>query len=124
MMGLQDVELVCLGYNTPQHYPNVPEHDHLQDFHNHLSMQAGAYQNGTYVVASAKAGREEGCELIGGSCIIAPTGEIAALCTTRADEVVVADIDLDRCREIRANMFDFAQHRQADVYDLLAAPSR
>ena len=31
VMGLQGVELVMLGYNTPVHYPPAPEHDHLQD---------------------------------------------------------------------------------------------
>ena len=36
-------------------------------------MQAGAYQNGTWVVGVAKAGNEESCDLIGGTCIIAPT---------------------------------------------------
>jgi predicted amidohydrolase len=86
VLGLQGVELVMLGYNTPLHYPPAPEHDYLQDFHNHLAMQAGAYQNGTWVVGVAKAGKEEGCDLIGGTCIIAPTGEIVAECVTLGDE--------------------------------------
>ncbi len=47
VIALQGVELIMLGYNTPLHYPPAPEHDHLQDFHNHLVMQAGAYQNGS-----------------------------------------------------------------------------
>lgn len=119
MLGLQKAELVLLGYNTPVHYPPAPEHDHLQDFHNHLSMQAGAYQNGTWVVGVAKAGCEEGCDLIGGTCIIAPTGEIVARCTTLGDELIMADCDLDRCREIQDNIFDFAQHRQPRHYGLL-----
>ncbi len=119
MLGLQKAELVLLGYNTPVHYPPAPEHDHLQDFHNHLCMQAGAYQNGTWVVGVAKAGREEGCDLIGGSCIIAPTGEIVAKCSTLDDEVVVAECDLDRCREIQDNIFNFARHRQPAQYGLL-----
>ncbi|GAB4224744.1 MAG: N-carbamoyl-D-amino-acid hydrolase [Kiloniellaceae bacterium] len=119
VMGLQGVELVMLGYNTPLHYPPAPEHDHLQDFHNHLVMQAGAYQNGTWVVGVAKAGREEGCDLIGGSCIIAPTGEIVAQCATLEDEVVVADCDLDRCREIQDNIFNFALHREPESYRLI-----
>ncbi|SON57526.1 N-carbamoyl-D-amino acid hydrolase [Hartmannibacter diazotrophicus] len=122
MLGLQGAELVAVGYNTPQHYPPAPEHDHLQDFHNHLSLQAGAYQNGTYVIGSAKAGFEEGCELIGGSCIVAPTGEIVALAATRGDELVTAPINLDRCREIKANIFNFALHREPDTYGLLTAP--
>ena len=119
VMGLQGVELVSLGYNTPLHYPPAPEHDHLQDFHNHLVMQAGAYQNGTWVVGVAKAGKEEGCDLIGGSCIIAPTGEIVAQCATLEDEVVVSDCDLDRCREIQDNIFNFALHREPESYRLI-----
>src|SRR5215510_4439234 len=55
VMGLQNVEMVCVGYNTPVHNPPAPEHDRFGDFHNHLVMQAGAYQNGTFVVGSAKA---------------------------------------------------------------------
>ena len=73
VLGLRDAELVMIGYNTPVHYPQAPEHDHLQDFHNELVMQAGAYQNGMWIVGVAKAGKEEDCDLIGGSCIIDPT---------------------------------------------------
>jgi predicted amidohydrolase len=121
MLGLRGAELVMLGYNTPVHYPPAPEHDHLQDFHNELSMQAGAYQNGTWVVGVAKAGPEEGCDLIGGSCIVAPTGEIVAQCNTLQDEVITHDCDLDRCREIQDNIFNFAKHRQPKEYGLLTA---
>lgn len=119
VMGLQGAELVMLGYNTPVHYPPAPEHDHLQDFHNHLVMQAGAYQNGSWIVGVAKAGREEGCDLIGGSCIIAPTGEIVAQCRSLGDEVIVHECDLDRCREIQDNIFNFALHREPDSYSLI-----
>ena len=76
VMGLQGAELILSGYNTPVHNPPAPEHDRLGDFHNHLVMQSGAYQNGTWVVGVAKAGDEEGVPMIGGSAIIAPTGEI------------------------------------------------
>ena len=120
-MGLQGVELVALGYNTPAHYPLAPEHDHLQDFHNHLVLQAAAYQNGTWVVGVAKAGREEGCDLIGGTCIIAPTGEIAAECRTLEDELILAECDLDRCKEIQENIFNFDLHRQPEEYSLITA---
>ena len=119
VLGLQGAEMVMLGYNTPVHYPPAPEHDHLQDFHNHLVMQAGAYQNGTWVVGVAKAGKEEGCDLIGGSCIIAPTGEIVTQCSTLEDELIVADCDLERCKEIQQNIFNFALHRQPKDYEII-----
>ena len=116
LLALAGAELVALGYNTPRHYPPAPEHDHLQDFHNHLCLQGGAYANGCWVVASAKAGLEEGCELIGGSCIVAPTGEIVARAQGLGDELVLAEVDLERCREIREHIFDFAAHRRPGDY--------
>ena len=119
VMGLQGVEMVMLGYNTPVHYPLAPEHDHLQDFHNHLVMQAGAYQNGTWVVGVAKAGKEEDCDLIGGTCVIAPTGEIVAQCQSLDDEVITYQCDLDRCREIQDNIFNLALHRVPAAYRLI-----
>jgi predicted amidohydrolase len=124
VMALRRVEMILLGYNTPLHYPPAPEHDHLQSFHNHLVMQAGAYQNGTWVVGVAKAGNEEGCDLIGDSCIISPTGEIVAQCETLEDELIVADCDLDRCREIQDNIFNFNLHREPQEYQLICEPKR
>ena len=60
VMGLQGVEMIVLGYNTPIHNPPAPEHAPLALFHNQLVMQAGAYQNATWVVGVAKAGDEGG----------------------------------------------------------------
>ncbi len=78
VMGLQGVEIVALGYNTPIENIHTREPEHLRMFHHLLSMQAGAYQNAAWVLAAAKCGAEDGFGLIGGSAIIAPTGEIAA----------------------------------------------
>ncbi|MFW6346601.1 MAG: N-carbamoyl-D-amino-acid hydrolase [Halomonas sp.] len=119
MLALQGAELMLLGYNTPVHYPPVPSHDHLQGFHNHLCMQAGAYQNGMWVVGVAKAGCEEGCDLLGQSCIIAPTGEIVAMAATVEDELITHECDLDRTREIREHIFNFALHRRPETYGLI-----
>ena len=116
VMGLLGVELICIGYNTPVHNPPAPEHDRLGEFHNHLVMQAGAYQNGTWVVGVAKAGDEEGVAMIGGSAIIAPSGEIAARCVTEGDELAVAVADLDMGASYRRSVFDFAAHRQTWAY--------
>jgi len=119
VLGLQGTEMAFIGYNTPLHYPQVPQHDHLQGFHNHLSLQSGAYQNGMWVVGIAKAGKEENCELLGQSCIIAPTGEIIAMCSTTGDEVATAACDLERCRELKDNVFNFGLHREPEMYRLI-----
>jgi len=44
------------------------------------------------------------------------------MCTTVDDELVVADCDLDRCREIRENIFNFALHRQPEHYSIITEP--
>ncbi|HAR53258.1 MAG TPA: N-carbamoyl-D-amino-acid hydrolase, partial [Roseovarius nubinhibens] len=61
VMGLQGVELVMLGYNTP----SVNSQDSVEGlekrlYHSELSMTSAAYQNATWVVGVAKAGDEDG----------------------------------------------------------------
>lgn len=119
MLGLQGVEMIVLGYNTPSDYPPIPSNEHLANFHNHLCMQSGAYQNATWVVGVAKAGEEEGVKQIGQSCIIAPSGEIVAMAMTLEDELVTAKCDLDHCTVYKQNIFNFAAHRRIEHYQLI-----
>jgi predicted amidohydrolase len=119
VMGLQGVEMILLGYNSPIGLGDPFELDALEPFHNHLVMQSGAYQNCTWVVGVAKAGCEEGFNMIGQTCIIAPSGEIVAQCATMGDELVVRKCDLDFARPYRADIFDFAAHRRPEHYGLI-----
>ena len=119
VLGLQGVDMVFCGYNTPVHHPAAPDHDRLGQFHNELSMQSGAYQNSTWVVGIAKAGMEEGVDMIAGSCIIAPNGEIVARAATADDEVIVARCDLDLGRSYRETTFNMAIHRRPEHYRLI-----
>jgi N-carbamoyl-D-amino-acid hydrolase len=119
VMGLKGVEMVLLGYNTPARNIYHEEPVHLRMFHHLLSLQAGAYQNGTWVVAAAKAGREDGFGLIGGTAIVAPTGEIAVQALTEEDELVIYDCDLDVGRRIKENIFNFEKHRRVEHYKIL-----
>ena len=115
-MGLQGVELILCGYNTPIHYVPDPSQDILQGFHNSLVMQSGAYQNGTWVVGVAKGGVEEGVDSLGQTCIIAPSGQIVAQAFTTGDELVVASCDLDWCKRYKGTLFDFDRYRRPEVY--------
>jgi predicted amidohydrolase len=119
VLGLQGVELVLIGYNTPIADPEVPHHEHLQGFHSHLVMQAGAYQNGTFVVGVAKCGNEEGSTMLGQSVIVAPTGEIIAQATTMGDELITARVDFSQCYDIKDRIFNFDAHRQIEHYGLI-----
>ena len=119
VMGLQGVEMVLLGYNTPTVNSQSDESPHLRMFHNQMSMQAGAYQNATWVIGVAKAGCEDDNDLMGGSVIIAPTGEIVSQCRTLEDELITADCDLDACNFAKATIFNFAAHRRVEHYGLI-----
>jgi N-carbamoyl-D-amino-acid hydrolase len=117
VMGLQGVELIMLGYNTPSvNSQKADEGPEKRIFHHRLSLQAGAYQNSTWVVATAKCGVEDGHPLFGGSIIVSPDGDIVAEAKTEEDELIVADCDLDATRFGKETIFDFAQHRRIEHY--------
>jgi N-carbamoyl-D-amino-acid hydrolase len=116
VMGLQGVEMILCGYNTPIHYVPDPSQDILQGFHNALVMQSGAYQNGTWVVGVAKGGVEEGVDSLGQSCIIAPSGQIVAQALTTDDELIFARCDLDWCAKYKDTLFNFDRYRRPEVY--------
>ena len=123
VMGLQGAEMILIGYNTPLDYAPDPSQNPLQAFHNHLVMQAGAYQNGTWVVGVAKGGIEEGVESLAQSCIIAPSGQIIAQATTIGDEIVSAHCDLDMCERYKKTLFDFDRYRRPDMYTVITDPT-
>ena len=118
-MGLQNVEMILIGYNTPMHYAPDPSQNPLQSFHNHLVMQAGAYQNGTWVIGVAKGGVEEGVDSLAESVIIAPSGQIVAQAQTSDDELLVADCDLDWCKHYKDTLFDFDRYRRPEMYEFI-----
>jgi N-carbamoyl-D-amino-acid hydrolase len=119
VMGLQNVEMVTLGYNTPLHNPPAPEQDEHTWFHNQLSLQAGAYQNGTWVVGVAKGGTEEGVPSLADSMIVAPSGKVVARAAGIADELVVHRCDLDAGQTYKKTIFNFEVHRQPDQYRMI-----
>ena len=119
VMGLQGVELILCGYNTPTHYVPDPDQDSLAGFHNSLVMQSGAYQNGTWVVGVAKGGVEEGVDSLAESQIVAPSGQIVARSQTRGDEVITAVVDFERCRHYTETLFDFDHYRMPEHYGLI-----
>ncbi len=116
VLALKGAELILMGYNTPDEIPEHPELNSLTDFHHRLCLQSGAYQNGCWVVAAAKAGVEAGVSQIGLTSIVAPSGEIVAESQTRADELVMHTCDLDATRTYREFVFNFADNRRVEYY--------
>jgi predicted amidohydrolase len=122
VMGLQGVEVVMLGFNTPSvNSQKSAEGPEARIFHHKLSCQAGAYQNSTWVIAAAKAGVEDGFPMFGASLIVDPDGRIVAEAQTEEDEVLVHTCDLDRCVFGKETIFDFSRHRRIEHYGLITS---
>ncbi|WP_207539439.1 N-carbamoyl-D-amino-acid hydrolase [Sabulicella rubraurantiaca] len=116
--GLQGVEVMLMGYNSAAYDPNggTTEGAELRTFHSTLAAQSNAYMNATWAVSVAKAGNEDGSGLIGGSVIVSPDGIVVAQAQTLEDEVLLAECDLDACRQGKEKMFNFAAHRRPEHY--------
>jgi N-carbamoyl-D-amino-acid hydrolase len=112
-LALQGAEVILIGYNTPGSALALDLND--------LCMRAGAYANACFVVGVAKAGVEDGVELIGGSCVINPLGQIIARASGTGDELVACRIDLDQMTPVRAR-WNFLGRRQPQHYGLLLQP--
>ncbi|MCC2597229.1 N-carbamoyl-D-amino-acid hydrolase [Pusillimonas sp. MFBS29] len=119
VMSLQSAEIIVLGYNTPSRNIHWPEPVHLRMHHHLITLQASAYQNCVWAAAAAKCGYEDGHHMIGGSVIVAPTGEIVAQASTEDDEVISVSADLALAETFRKNVFDFARHRRPEHYRLI-----
>src|SRR3989442_2058435 len=112
-LALQGAEIILIGYNTPISALALDLND--------LCMRAGAYANACFVVGVAKAGIEDGVELIGGSSIINPLGQIVAKATTTRDQLIAARIDLDQMTPVRKR-WNFLGRRQPQHYQTLLQP--
>lgn len=112
-LALQGAEVILIGYNTPI--------SALALDLNELCLRAGAYQNLCFVVGVAKAGVEDGVELIGGSAIVNPLGQVVAKAATTGDELVVSRVDLDQANPVRKR-WNFLGRRQPQHYGQLLMP--
>ncbi|WVQ92942.1 hypothetical protein IAU59_000003 [Kwoniella sp. CBS 9459] len=127
--GLQGVEILCCGYNTTAYAPqlwggdqNISREKAYEEamFHHKLVVQAHAYTNSMFCITAARAGNDDGRHpLIPGSMIVDPEGHIVAESKTEDDELVIAVIDLDDCKQGKERTFNLGKHRRPEMYGRL-----
>ncbi|GAV03570.1 hypothetical protein RvY_13968-2 [Ramazzottius varieornatus] len=89
--------------------------------HWEILLRARAIENQCYVVAAAQAGQHNARrQSYGHSMIVDPWGAILAQCD-ETPGIALAEIDLERLRDIRRNM-PTQSHRRDDLYHLRTAP--
>jgi predicted amidohydrolase len=119
VMGLQGVELVALGYNTPTGLGEPYQAAAQANDHNMLALRAGAYNNACWVAGAAKCGVEEGYPMIGQSMIVSPLGEVVAMASSLGDELITARCDMALAKYARTEIFNLARHRRPEAYKLI-----
>ncbi|SLN57195.1 N-carbamoyl-D-amino acid hydrolase [Aquimixticola soesokkakensis] len=117
---LNGADLFCVGYNTPVMDGGTQEDGQRAS---ELAICGGAYSNGTWAIASGKAGVELGTTFIGGSFICSPKGDIVAKAKTEGDEVITAQIDMALQEQVRAR-WAFAENRMEEAYTLSPPATR
>ena len=121
VLGLQGVQLVAIGYNTPsQNNLSAEEGMERRIYHHELSVCAGAYQNSTYAVAVAKGGLEDGNHMFAGSIIVDPDGFVVARAETEGDELITHEADFSKCDFGKSTVFNFDAHRRIEHYGLIS----
>ncbi len=121
VMGLQGVEMILCGYNTPMHYAPDPPLPGPLGYHNPGFLRGGPTPTATGGGGGPRGGVEEGVDSLCQSAVIAPSGEIVAQAATTGDELVVATCDLDWCHNYKGTLFDFDHYRMPQHYGRITA---
>lgn len=120
VLALKGADLIGIGYNTPfTSVPGMNPEPHRALEEHLLSVRAGAYQNAVWVLAAGKSGNEDDQRLIGGSCVVAPSGDVVARAMGDGDELVVSAYDPSSAEPYRQELFNFGKHRLPEEYSAI-----
>lgn len=122
LTAMQDSAVIFYPTAIGWHPHEKKEHGKAQ-FEAWQTVQRGhAIANGVYVAAVNRIGLEKpdknsvGIEFWGSSFIADPQGIIIAQASTNKEEILIAEVDLDRIEYIRRN-WPFLRDRRIDSYD-------
>ena len=122
MTAMQDPAVIFYPTAIGWHPKEKKEHGKAQ-FDSWQTVQRGhAIANGIYVAAVNRIGLEKpnknsaGIEFWGSSFVADPQGVIVAQASSNKEEILIAEIDLERIEYIRRN-WPFLRDRRIDSYD-------
>jgi predicted amidohydrolase len=92
----------------------------FEEYWDHITY-ARAVENLTWYVVCSVVGVQRDTVLFGGSRIVDPSGVTVAAAKHHEEDYVVADVDLDRARDVRATSHTLSV-RQPELYEPIARP--
>ena len=105
IMGMQKVDIILNGYNTPFSLPFAKVLDEYAYKFHYLPLQAQAITEGTFIISVARAGSVFGINQIAGTCIIDPNGNLLEKTELLAEELIRVELDLNICETVRAQKY-------------------
>jgi N-carbamoylputrescine amidase len=114
VLTLQGAEIIFMPicystYSDPDHRAGIWE----------VPLRARAYENGVYVVAANRVGQEGIRHHLGRSMVVDPAGAIVAEAGSEKEDLLVAELDIERVRGDRRKI-PWSRDRRIDLYEPLA----
>ena len=106
-LGLQGAELVVI--------PQAGATGEWPEGMYEAEVRTAAFQNGYFIALCNRVGEEGALTFAGESFVVDPEGCIVVRGKSLAEDFVVCDVDLGRCRESTARRL-FFEHRRPEVY--------
>ncbi|MGV8831715.1 MAG: nitrilase-related carbon-nitrogen hydrolase [Devosia sp.] len=116
-LSINGADIIAVSYNTPVMPGSTLGQARKSS---ELAITAGAYYTGTIIIAAGKAGKENGVRYIGRSFVVGSDGSVLTRAKTNHDEVVAAEVDLERQSKIRER-WAFGRNRRPNEYVLTEA---
>jgi len=114
-LGLQDAELIV-----------IPQAGAVGEWPEGLfeaEVRTTAFQNGYFAALCNRVGEEERLTFGGESFVVDPEGQVLARANATTDELLLVDLDLDRCRTSTARRL-FWRDRRPELYRDWLRPAR
>ena len=86
-------------------------------------LRTRAFENGCYLIAANKVGKEDGWTFGGGSLIAGPTGDVLASADTTSEELLIGDIAHDNVVQARIR-FPTRRDRRPELYGPMTASAQ
>ena len=117
VLALRGAEVIFMPiaysvYSDPEHRSSIWE----------LALRSRAFENGVYVVAANRVGREGVRQHLGRSMIVDPRGTKLVEASSEVEELLVHEIDLDAVSALRKK-FPWWRDRRPELYGAISAMS-
>ncbi|AUS08447.1 hypothetical protein C1X05_06125 [Laceyella sacchari] len=102
LLAQDGAQILIVPSNSPARQPHGESLGSQEAWH--AILQAQAMAHGCYVLFANRVGTEDGVTFFGGSAVVDPFGKVEKSASLFEEELLIADLDLDKVRKARFQM--------------------